>query len=230
MNVLSCDTSTSTLQLALESAKGLEEVMLTDFQHSEGLLGEIDRILTLHGLGTRDLDLLVCTRGPGSFTSLRIAMATLKGIALAGDIPLVSVPTLQVMASCFHIEGLATVVAIDAKKRRYYLGLYRDGKALCPDIDGNAEDLVQALAGEDEVVVTGPDALAFSQKLSSVLPGLRLIVDEEQPRPLGHMLIELGKKRYEEVGADDIGHGPVYIRRSDAEEALLAKKSQEEEK
>lgn len=230
MNVLSCDTSTSTLQLALESAKGLEEVMLTDFQHSEGLLGEIDRILTSHGLGTRDLDLLVCTRGPGSFTSLRIAMATLKGIALAGDIPLVSVPTLQVMASCFHIEGLATVVAIDAKKRRYYLGLYRDGKALCPDIDGNAEDLVQALAGEDEVVVTGPDALAFSQKLSSVLPGLRLIVDEEQPRPLGHMLIELGKQRYEEVGADDIGQGPVYIRRSDAEEALLAKKSQEEEK
>ena len=127
MNVLSCDTSTSTLQLALESAKGLEEVMLTDFQHSEGLLGEIDRILTSHGLGTGDLDLLVCTRGPGSFTSLRIAMATLKGIALAGGIPLVSVPTLQVMASCFHIEGLATVVAIDAKKRRYYLGLYRDG-------------------------------------------------------------------------------------------------------
>ena len=84
MNVLSCDTSTSTLQLALESAKGLEEVMLTDFQHSEGLLGGIDRILTSHGLGTEDLDLLVCTRGPGSFTSLRIAMATLKGIALAG--------------------------------------------------------------------------------------------------------------------------------------------------
>ena len=55
----------------------------------------IDRILTSHGLGTGDLDLLVCTRGPGSFTSLRIAMATLKGIALAGGIPLVSVPTLQ---------------------------------------------------------------------------------------------------------------------------------------
>ena len=131
------------------------------------------------------------------------------------------------MAGCFSLEGIATVVALDAKKRRYYLGLYRDGERLCEDIDGNAPELVDRLRGEEMIAITGPDAPAFAQKLKAELPDARLIVDSEGPRPLGRMLLTLGKRQYEREGADDIGQGPVYIRRSDAEEALLERQKKE---
>ena len=71
-NILACDTSTSTLHIALKCEEGFEERMIAGgFQHSEDLLQEITYMLERRNLKVADLDLLVCTRGPGSFTSLR---------------------------------------------------------------------------------------------------------------------------------------------------------------
>ncbi|MGN0906016.1 MAG: tRNA (adenosine(37)-N6)-threonylcarbamoyltransferase complex dimerization subunit type 1 TsaB, partial [Bullifex sp.] len=180
-----------------------------------------------HSLSFSDLDLLVATRGPGSFTSLRIGFATLKGISLSRDIPLVSVPTLRLIAeACPVFEGI-TVSVMDAKKKRYYLGAYSDGRTLC-ELDGNADDLLPYIKGYRPVTLTGIDANAFSMKLASVLDReVNLNVDPQCYRPLGGVLIQMGIDQYQQVGADDIGQGPVYIRRSDAEEALLKKLSEE---
>ena len=230
MNILAVDTATSTLHLALYTTEGLDELMIEHFQHSEGMLEEIVKLLESRKLEIKDLDLLVCTRGPGSFTSLRISMATLKGFSLACGIPLVSVPGLEAIARAFSIEGLVTVACIDAKKKRYYLGLYRDGEQITPDMDGNAENLVPYLEGEKTAVLTGPDAKAFAPRLQALLPDLKLIVDTENIRPLGHVLINMGTRQFEKAGPDDIGQGPVYIRRSDAEEALIQRQMKGDEK
>lgn len=220
-NILAIDTSTSTLHIALQSARGLEERMLTGFaQPSEMLLHEIKELLGRQGLEMKDLELMVCTRGPGSFTSLRIAMSTMKGISLATGCPVVSVPTLKCIAIAAGGSG-ARLAVIDAKKKRYYLGLYNEeGKALTEDIDGNAEDLAEALNGISRLYVTGPDAAAFTEKLR-IACKCELITDREPVRPLGSVMIREGIRQFESEGADDIGQGPVYIRRSDAEEALL---------
>lgn len=227
MNILACDTSTSTLHLALATKRGMDEIMIEDFQHSEGLLDEILKMLKERGLEIKDLDLLVCTRGPGSFTSLRIAMSTFKGFSLACSIPLVSIPTLKAISKTYSIEDVATLAVIDAKKKRYYLGLYRNGEALIEDVDGNIEDILSSLEKEDVIAITGPDSLVFGERLKEAMPEKKIIIDTEVPRPLGHILVELGLEQFKEVGADDIGQGPVYIRRSDAEEALLAKQKGE---
>lgn len=225
-NILSCDTSTGTLHLALRSGGRMYERMLESFSHSEGLLSQILSILEEAGIGIGDLGLLVCTRGPGSFTSLRIGMATLKGFSLARNIPLVSVPTLEAIAAACPCPGCAALAVIDAKKRRYYLGLYRDGQRLMDDVDGNAGDIADRIAEERNIIVTGPDAPAFYEKLKESADMSTIRLDETPLRPLGAVLIRLGEKRYAENGADDIGQGPVYIRRSDAEEALLAKQGE----
>lgn len=221
MNILAIDTSTSTLHIALQSSKGCEERMLTGFaQPSEMLLSEIKDLLRRQGLEMKELELMVCTRGPGSFTSLRIAMSTMKGISLATGCPVVSVPTLRCIALAAGGSGPRLAV-IDAKKKRYYLGLYtEDGKAMIEDIDGNAEDLTEALRNLSKLYVTGPDASAFTEKLRAVC-NCKLVTDTQPVRPLGSVMIREGLRQYEAEGADDIGQGPVYIRRSDAEEALL---------
>ena len=116
-NILACDTSTSTLHIALKCEEGFEERMIAGgFQHSEDLLQEITYMLERRKLKVADLDLLVCTRGPGSFTSLRIAMATLKGFSLAKNIPLVSVPTLEAVAGAYMIPDVLTLAVLDKEK------------------------------------------------------------------------------------------------------------------
>ena len=150
-------------------------------------------------------------------------MSTFKGFALAREIPLVSVPTLEAIARSYTVPDMLTLAVLDAKKKRYYLGLYRNGEKIGENIDGNAEDILPCIEKEEAIVLTGPDAVKFSSQIRTCLPSLRLITDNIMIRPLGRVLIEMGIRQFEEAGPDDIGTGPVYIRRSDAEEALLAK-------
>lgn len=228
-NILACDTSTSTLHIALKCEEGFEERMIAGgFQHSEDLLQEITYMLERRNLKVADLDLLVCTRGPGSFTSLRIAMSTLKGFSLAKNIPLVSVPTLEAIAGAYMIPDVLTLAVLDAKKKRYYLGLYRNGMKEGENIDGNVEDILPLIEKERTLALTGPDAGKFSSQIKEHLPSLNIIMDRISIRPLGSVLIEMGIRQLEKEGPDDIGTGPVYIRRSDAEEALLAKEKNKE--
>ncbi len=191
-------------------------------------LTEIKKILKDSNTSFDELDLLVSTRGPGSFTSLRIGFSTLKGISLALDKPLVSVPTLKAISEAIPNTSDITISVIDAKKKRYYIGLYKDGKALA-ELDGNAEDILSLIKDEKTLIVTGPDSTAFANKLSPLLSSnVSLIIDDQCYRPLGGVLIKLGIDQYNSIGEDDIGQGPVYIRRSDAEEALLKRLSSEE--
>lgn len=229
MKVLAVDTSTSVLHLALLCEDNLDVRMIKgDGQHSEELLTEIKKILKDSNTSFDELDLLVSTRGPGSFTSLRIGFSTLKGISLALDKPLVSVPTLKAISEAIPNTSDITISVIDAKKKRYYIGLYKDGKALA-ELDGNAEDILSLIKDEKTLIVTGPDSTDFANKLSPLLSSnVSLIIDDQCYRPLGGVLIKLGIDQYNSIGEDDIGQGPVYIRRSDAEEALLKRLSSEE--
>lgn len=228
MNVLAVDTSTNVLHIALLYGEYIDVRMESSGgHHSEELLSRIESIMKDHSVSFSDLDLLVATRGPGSFTSLRIGFSTLKGISLSRDIPLVSVPTLRLIAEACPSFGQTVVSVMDAKKKRYYLGAYRDGNTLC-EIDGNAEDLLKYLEGCDSVLLTGTDANMFSSGLSALLPpSVRINLDPQCYRPLGGVLIQMGIEQLQLQGPDDIGQGPVYIRRSDAEEALLKKLREE---
>lgn len=227
MTLLALDTSTSTLHLAIKGDDFYEERMIFDsLQHSDAMLGQIKALLKDHNKTLKDLDLLFCTRGPGAFTSLRIGMATLKGFALALDIPLVTIPTLDVIANSVKFFPGAIIPVIDAKKKRYYLGFFNSELSVIKSLDGNAEDLISLVNKEPSVLVTGPDAKAFAEKLNALNPTSTVITDNAIVRNYCQSLIELGLKAYEENGADDIGQGPIYVRKSDAEEALLIRQKE----
>ena len=227
MITLALDTSTTTLHIALESDTSYEECTLIGImKHSDRLLSVIQTLLSHIGKELKDIDTLICTRGPGSFTSLRIGMSTLKGIALASGAPIVSVSTLAAIADTTAIAQLPELVVIDAKKNRYYLGLYENGSVVGNEIDGNAEDIIALVNQRKKVLLCGPDAAAFALKLSALHPTAELVIDNEPIRALGRALISLGKKQLATAGPDDIGQGPAYIRKSDAEEALEAKQKE----
>lgn len=226
MNILSLDTSTDVLSIALRTQKSYEERLISgNFSYSENLLSEILSLLQRAKLTLKDLDLLVAAKGPGSFTGLRVGIASLKGIRAASNAKLVSVPTLSAMA--YPLRGLSAypvLAVIDAKKERFYYALYSsEGSELSAVTDSAAENVASIIESYDKVILTGKDSEKFLSKISSEEIRKKFVVDSNSPRNIASSLIELGLEKFERDGEDDIGEGPLYVRRSDAEEALLKK-------
>ena len=111
MLVLAIDTTTSVCSVALAKDGSLLAEIATNLPrtHSQRLLPMVENLMAETGLKPEDLELLAVTRGPGSFTGLRIGIATIKGMGLALDLPVVGVSTLQVLAHNFG-EGLVCPV------------------------------------------------------------------------------------------------------------------------
>ena len=127
MKILSIDTSTKYLGVAV--AVGSDVVAsLHDkgaLQHSSRLIPSIDKVLKNADLELKDIDAIALGIGPGSFTGLRIGVATCKGINMALGIPIVAVPTLDVIAYNFiNTKEKILCPTIDAKKEKLYACLY----------------------------------------------------------------------------------------------------------
>ena len=149
MKLLAIDTSTKFLSVAIANDGDiLASVRDTgEMQHSSQLVPSIDRTLKKCNLKLKDVDAIALSIGPGSFTGLRIGVATCKGINLALGIPIVSVPTLDAIAYNF-IKGNEKILCplIDAKKQKLYtcfyaksfrtLGLKRITDYILTDIEG----------------------------------------------------------------------------------------------
>jgi tRNA threonylcarbamoyladenosine biosynthesis protein TsaB len=190
------------------------------------LLKEVQSILSRAKIELKDLDLLICTKGPGSFTGIRVGMVTMKGFSSALAIPLVSIGTLEAIEVAASLYNGPILSVIDAKKKRFYQRLSISGEVIVPDSDMAPEDIIDALKNFDEILVTGPDAALFREKILAIDPTINLVLDNAVPRNLAKAMLKLGLERLSTVGPDDIGEGPIYIRRSDAEEALLKKKEE----
>ena len=96
MNILAFDFSTKILSISLKKDDSYYNYSaFVGFQHSENLLSSIEFLLYSAGIKGKDLDLVVCPLGPGSFTGLRIGMATAKGMADGAKCPFKAVPTLD---------------------------------------------------------------------------------------------------------------------------------------
>ena len=231
MNILATDTSSQALTVAIRTDSYFESRTSEgrSLQHSEKLMPTVLELCADAGISTKDIDLFACTRGPGSFTGLRIGMAALKGMAYAAGKPLVSVSTMQVLANCIPCFDGAVVTVLDAKKQRWYLGAFEKpnackAKRLMPDTDGTEADLAAVLKPYSRILVTGPDAEAFAPHLSEMFgDSKQIITDNTTIESRASSLIACALDKYETDGPDDIGQGPVYLRKSDAEIALEEK-------
>lgn len=126
--VLAAETSTAINSVAIlrDDALLAEAVIDGRRLHSERLLPTVDWLLGEAGLTLRDIELLAVSTGPGSFTGLRIGAATWKGLALANELPLVAVPTLDAMTRlCPCAPASCLAVILDARMKEVFAAVYR---------------------------------------------------------------------------------------------------------
>lgn len=128
--LLAMDTSTAQMGLALyDGSQVIAEYMWRSSQrHTVELAPAITELLTRCSLTMDDVRALGVALGPGSFTSLRVGLALAKGLALSKLVPLIGIPTLDILATAQHASKLPLAVAIQAGRSRFAVGWYKSSR------------------------------------------------------------------------------------------------------
>ena len=174
MKILALDTSTLMATCAIiDGDKILGEYSLNqDMSHSEKLVPMIKTILDGLSLGIKDIDLYGVSIGPGSFTGLRIGVATIKGFAHLFDKPLIGISTLEGLAFNLPYNNII-VPMIDARRDRVYTGIYtwedRKIKTIMePDVV-EITDLMNILDKYEKIIVNGEGSLVYKEIIKNSL-------------------------------------------------------------
>jgi tRNA threonylcarbamoyladenosine biosynthesis protein TsaB len=215
MRVLGIETATRRASVALwENGAAVahleaEQPML----HAERTLLLVDEAFQEAGWPKGSIDLLACGVGPGSFTGVRVAIATAKGIALGLDRPIVGVGSLEAMARAYLSPCAATICMLDAKKGEIFLAAYGPGAAVLVDPKHLAASGVPAeiarFQGKTTVVLgeiaTGVDVGTFAVHRS---PATDL--------PDATTVAEIGAARMASLGPSGLHElEPAYVRPPD---------------
>lgn len=125
--LLAIDTATSAGSVALCRDEALLGEILFNVRgtHSERLMATVRQLLVESGLGLADIDAFAVVHGPGSFTGLRVGMASAQGLALATGRPVIGVSSLQALAMNLGEAQLPVCALLDARKQEVYAGLFR---------------------------------------------------------------------------------------------------------
>lgn len=222
MKILALDSTAVVGTVALcEDQKLVAHYTLnTGNTHSQTLLPMIESVLRSAEWEIDEIDLFAVSQGPGSFTGVRIGIATIKGLAFGKSIPCAGVSTLEALAynlRCF--DGILCPV-MNARRAQVYNALFRckDGviSRLCPDRAISIAELDQELAGIDApiyLVGDGYDVTIEGLSKTAVCP-----VPEEMRMQSGYSVAMCGLAAYQNGQAtDDTALAPVYLRQSQAE-------------
>jgi len=221
MKLLGVESATLSGGVALlDDDRLLGEITLNiAITHSERLMSAVDRLLADCGLAPADLDGLAVSVGPGSFTGLRVGLATVKALAMALELPVAPVPTLDALAARLPFADAPVCPILDARKGEVYLSLYRwSGDAMAREWDYLALAPEAAAARLVEpVILLGDGIEACRPWLQRLGDGAR-VAPAAQRLPSAAVVAELGRALLaagEGVGAEALA--PLYLRPSEAE-------------
>lgn len=217
MNLFAFDLQTQTIELYLnKNGREIYKNVLLEEKPSELLLETIDKFLKETSTRLGDLHLIACNKGPGSFTALRIAMATAKGLAEGIGIPIVSVCGFDSCEAFSRETSDILLPVIDGRKKRFYAAFYADGCRISDYMDLSAEEIVKN-APNGSVALCGNDAELFRAALGDRLPKSWKIAAPFAKPPIAEWS-RLALKKFADSQIDSPAEGPFYIRKSQAEE------------
>ena len=233
MLILALDSTAQVGSVALCEDERLiaEYTINTGHTHSETLLPMVESVLKIAGYAVDDVDLFVCTAGPGSFTGVRIGAATIKGLAFGKSKPCIGVSTLEALAlNGVALDGILCP-CMNARRQQVYNALFDcDGTAMirmCEDRALAISELGEELAEKyrDRPVYLMGDGAKLVYDALADKPGARLVMlPERLIHQSGYNTAMCGLRLYREgVRTTDTQLAPVYLRPSQAERMRMEK-------
>lgn len=213
MKILALDSSNQALSVALvEDGRLLAETLLAiKKNHSISLMPTVDFLVAQVGWTPKDLERIVVAQGPGSYTGLRVAVATAKTLAYTLQIDLIGVSSLQSLVPA----GLSgrVVPLIDARRNSVYAGVYENGRATQADQYWVFEELLASLSGQENLTFVG-EVTNFVEQINQVFPEAAI----QTSLPSAYQLAVIGQ----DLPAVEVtSFEPAYLKRVEAEENWL---------
>lgn len=224
MKVLSIDTSSNICGVAiLEDTNLINDISLDNgLTHSESLMPTIDKIFKETGLKLNDVDLLVCDKGPGSFTGIRIGTSTVMAFSDSLGIPSCGISSLEALA--YNVENNGIICSlIDAKNSNCYCGVYELADSnytlLKPLVADHIDNILASLADFSiPITFVGSGAVINEIKIKSRFPNC-IISNTNNLVP--YKLGLAGLQAY--LSGNFENTMPLYLRKSQAERMLEKK-------
>ncbi len=219
--ILSIDSSAVTASAALTDGDKIikNEFMNTGLTHSETLLPMIKRVM--EGYDYSALEAIAITAGPGSFTGVRIGVATAKGLAFINNTPCISVSTLEAIAYNFVDRDCIVCTVMDARRMQFYNALFevKSGVVtrLTPDRAIALDDLRNELRAFENVIIAGDGARLCYDNIAldnCALPEDELIYQNA-------LAVSKAAENKKRIPSRELM--PVYLRQSQAERELKLK-------
>lgn len=216
MKILAIDSASDVCSVALlDNDNLIDEINLENGRtHSENLMPLVDEIIKRNGMDIKDFELLGCTVGPGSFTGIRIGVASIKPIAEVLNIKVASVTSLEVLSKNVDDES-NRVCLIDARNNQVYFGAFDKDSNLIMEYTADDINTVLEQIKLDNITFIGNGAELHKDLIKTQFPNAKFSDNYKQSaKNVGLMTY----KKYLEnklENADTII--PIYLRKSQAE-------------
>lgn len=233
MKILAMDSSAVAASVALcEDGRLLgESTILNGNTHSQTLLPMVESLLAQFEITTDEIDLFAVSNGPGSFTGVRIGVATLKGLAFGKNKPCVGVSTLEALANNLAVTDGLICPVMNARRKQVYTALFRakDGmlERLLPDSALAITELDELLKGYNEpirLVGDGYDVTLEGLTVKTVP------VPDRLRHQSAYSVAQVALACHQNGNTQtDVSTVATYLRPSQAERERLAREKQEKE-
>lgn len=224
MKILSIDTASNICTVALlEDKTCIKELVVNDARnHSEKIMPLIEQLFKETEKSLKDIDLIVCDKGPGSFTGSRIGTGTVLAFRDSLNINCIGISSLEALAYNTNSDGLICSL-IDAKNNNVYYGLFKLENGTYSKIGDfsfkNINDIVELLSSYSEpITFVGDGTIAYKDFISTNFPNCIFC---EKNDLSSFSLGCAGYDNYKKGIQNDIM--PLYLRKSQAERALEEK-------
>ena len=218
--LLAVDTSTAQVGVAIYDGAQVpgEYIWRSRQHHTVELAPAIAELLARCGLTMDDIRAIGVALGPGSFTSLRVGLSLVKGLALACDLPLIGIPTLDIYAAGQPASEFPLLAAIQAGRGRLAVGWYQSTE-IGWQAQGPARVVpVDALLGEIETptLVCGEFSAEERERLAQDEVNVKLVSAAQSVRRPS-LLAELAWARWQRGDVDEEASlGPIYLHTTEA--------------
>lgn len=225
MNLLAIDASGIAGSVAyIKDGKLAGEYYICDkLTHSQTIMPMLEDMKALLNIDLEEVDVVAVTSGPGSFTGLRIGVTAAKALALALEVPIIGVSTLDTMAHGIVYTDYLICPIMDARRNQVYTALYqwesnilnRLTEHMAVDIEVYLADLSKR---EEKIIFLGDGVGAYKERIKEILGEKAVFAPSfcnlQHASVLAHVATELYKKGQVEDPALFV---PIYLRKSQAE-------------